>query len=237
MTRKLGRYIHQVTIEVGMKQHVSLMLQGKFQEALSAFRSDMVSPSAFDNGNLALILLNTNEPREAIPLLEEAASDNSDAAGSWAILGTAYWVIGEVEKAEQAWQRGSDCKYVDLGGIQIPSLLYYFGVKTSQPKVASRWQKMLQKAAASSTDSFSSALARYILGESDSRAILKAAKYKNADTQTRQECRVFFWTGLRKSLDAPAEPAEFRKCVALTGPAILEIERYLALYELGFYAV
>lgn len=182
-------------------------------------------------GNLFVCYMMKNDPETALKTALEIISLNPKSASGYINAGTACWWMGKMDEAIRFWEDSLPCTYTDAaGGFTSRALLLFGGIRTNNPKLVFKAEKLLVKKTLSRRNSaWPGPIALYLLGTRDE---IDMINYLKDRPNKPKYCwvQLYFWFGvnhLRKGdLDKYYEYLE----KATTHK--LPIEYLLANYEL-----
>ena len=208
----------------------------------------------------AYVYLAANRPGLALTDMEEVVTrtykrfaSNSD----YAFLGICHWYLAQPDSAIAQWRAGLSAPYVDAaGGILLPILLFYAGVrlgegqleKEAQRLLRAHWRKFVrrikrrQDAALIMPRNFADPelwnwpgpIVPFLLGQEDSTWLLHQARKTDAETLAlRHECQAHFAIAVNALQNGNRDlfVASMESC-ARNPKGLLEEEHYIARWEM-----
>lgn len=235
--------------------------RGRYEDAIQLY-----SQEYGQSHNLRLLAgrahayLGANRPSQALTDMEEVVTrtDKRLASNSdYASLGICHWYLAQPDLAIAQWRAGLAAPYVDAaGGILLPTILLYAGVrlgegrleKEAQRLLRAHWQKFVRRvkrrkdATLITPQTFADpelwnwpgAIVPFLLGQVDSAWLLQQARKTNVETLVlRHECQAHFaiavdaWRSGNRELFVTSMEACGRNPKGL-----VEQEHYLARWEM-----
>jgi hypothetical protein len=179
-------------------------------------------------------------------MLEEALNDYCKASqlntkvDAYPIkAGVILWWLGRAKEAIETWRGAIDLQYTDpAGGITIPALLLFAGVKQGELTLAKDGQRLLQKRwKPKIATTWPGPIAGFLLGHLDEATVLTKFISLSPPLEARRLSQAHFWIGFNRLRhddklgytkhlhDAVRVPPEQLSAVSL------EAEYWLALAE------
>ena len=216
----------------------SLIERGEFEEACRvADQLYQQSGSEPILANKAIALLNLKKFDQVVQLGKLLIDiTNGRREYDFIIAGIANWLMDEKQEAIQYWQEAqSKPRYTDAaGGVEVPLLLYYAGVRLDNTALkADATRKLKKRIRNKQAMNWPGPLAAYVVGELDEHELLLRVSTMPI-LQDRELCQAYFWIGVQ-TLDAdPSHSKEsWNKAIDCTPACFLEFEYYLAKDQLG----
>jgi tetratricopeptide (TPR) repeat protein len=150
-------------------------------------------------------------------------------------LGIANWILGNADKAIEAWQLAQNSIYKDAaGGIGTQVFLYFAGVKTGQEKFKTTVIKTIKKLLKSKRSiNFPGPLGHYLIGNISENELF--SYISNVPIlREKQLCQAHFVSAI-KSLEAGDTEGYYkslRDCISYSSRAYLSQMYYMAKGEL-----
>lgn len=234
---------------------------GRYEEAIQLFSQGYAQAQELSLlSGRSLAHLAANMPRQALTDLEEvtARTDERFASDSnFAFWGICYWYLGDPDSAITQWRAGLDAPYVDAaGGILLPILLFYAGVrlgegeleKEAQRLFRAHWQKFVRRVrrrqgkelrtpqnfADPELSSWPGAIVPFLLEKEDSSWLLHQARKTDSESLTlRRECQAQFAIAVHalRSGNRGLFVSSMETC-ARNSKGSLEAEHYIARWEM-----
>ena len=234
---------------------------GRYEQAIQLFSQDYAQSQELRllHGR-AVAYLAANKPRQALTDQEEVVTRTDKRLFSdsdYACLGICHWYLAQPDAAIAQWRAGLSAPYVDAaGGILLPTLLFYAGVrlgesrleKDAQRLLRAHWRKFVrrvkrrQDAALITPQNFADpalgnwpgAIVPFLLGQEDSAWLLDQARKTDAETLARRhECQAHFAIAVDalRSDNRDLFATSMTAC-ACNPKGYLETEHYLARWEM-----
>ncbi len=218
-----------------------LVRQRKYQESLEGFarqleQSPRIMPHMIVHNNRAKAYLGLRDYTAAAADYEACIHMNPNSDEGYIGYGVCQWCLRQPDEAMEWWRHGLGTTYTDAaGGVTIPGLLLYGGLRLHDVVVQKEARQLLRKCARrKQLANWPGAIVPYLLGSLPTDQFRNAAALPTASTplSERRRCQANFYIGVRALVET--ENAEFqqgmRACAAsLNG--FLEHEYYLATWE------
>lgn len=232
----------------------------RYEEAIQLFTQGYAQSQAISLlSGRSLTYLAANRPRQALADLEEvvARTEKRFASDSnFAFLGICHWYLARPDFAIAQWQAGLNAPYVDAaGGVLLPTILYYAGIrlgdgkleKEAQRLLRAHWQKFVRRIkrrkdptqrtsrnfADPDLSGWPGAVVPFLLGQGDSAWLLHQARNANSETLSlRHECQAQFAIAVDalRSGNHDLFAASMAAC-AHNPKGSLQAEQYIARWE------
>lgn len=207
-----------------------LIKAGSFENA--CIRADaewQESKSVLSLRNKVFALLNLGRLEEAGELCRDIIRcRHGDTDTDFIFLGVSQWLLGHFDSAVATWRDGAATKFTDAaGGVEVPLLLFFASVKTSQDSLRIQSLDELRKLCKSSASAnWPGPIAGYVLGDL-SEEKLESSMSQHPLLRAKQACQSAFYIGVRRLLEQ--DEAGFRQAmVACTnhGPVTMQKQEY-----------
>jgi len=208
----------------------------------------------------SLAYLAANMPNQALMDLEEVIARTERrlaSQGDHAFLGICHWYLARPDSAIAQWRAGLSAPYADAaGGILLPTLLLYAGVrlgegeleKEAQRMFRAHWQKFVRRVrcrqgkelrtpqnfADPELSSWPGAIVPFLLEKEDSSWLLHQARKTDSESLTlRRECQAQFAIAVHamRSGNRGLFVSNMEAC-ARNSKGSLEAEHYIARWEM-----
>lgn len=215
-----------------------LVIQKRFDEACKRADLDYEKTNdIFSLKNKVFALLNLNKYQETIDLcnfLIEARQGESES--EFQLKGVAYWMLNDTEKAVEIWKEGLNSKFKDAaGGVEIPAMLFFAAVSTSNKGLEKEALKLLKKRVKSkSVINWPGVIALYLLGRINEEKMFSTIEDQTA-IRARQLCQTNFYIAINKKAcgEFDANKKYLYQAVSQAPSSFLNPEFYLAQNEIN----
>jgi hypothetical protein len=237
--------------------------RGQYDDAIQLFSQDYEQSQNLDLSLLrgrGMAYLAANAPRQALTDLEEVTSRTDDrfaADSDYAYLGICHWYLAHPDAAVEQWRAGLTAPYADAaGGVLLPTLLFYAGIRLGDQKLhkeahrllRAHWQRFVRRvkrrkdAALITPRNFADAelwnwpgaIIPFLLGQEDPAWLLNQARKTTVEILAmRQECQAQFAIAVQalQNGDRALFVSSMDAC-ARNPEGSIESEYYLARWEM-----
>jgi hypothetical protein len=210
---------------------------GKFHEACQKADEEFsANQDILPLRNKVFALLHLRKYEELTELSSELIKiRNGETERDFVYSGIGYWALNEKQKAIEIWKQGESAKYTDAaGGIEIPIILYFAGIKLKDENLKKESLQKLKKLLKSKAAiNWPAPIGTYIIDKITKEELL--TKVVNIDIlRERQLCQAYFVIAI-KELDkgnVDGYKQNLTECVNFGVKAYLESMYYIAKGEL-----
>jgi hypothetical protein len=214
-----------------------LIVAGNFEEAChAADREAGESLSILPLRNKVFALLCLWRHQDAVDICEEIIRrQQGDTDSDFIFLGVSLWLLRQLKKAITTWESASQTVYTDAaGGIEVPLLLFYAGVRCEDPLLREQADRQLRKLGKrKAAGNWPGPIAHFVLNELSEQQLLEKTS-KQPLVRAKQRCQAAFFRGVVRLLND--DQGGFLACMqesVTQGPtSLMQQEYYLANGEL-----
>jgi tetratricopeptide (TPR) repeat protein len=218
----------------------TLVLAGKYQEAIEVMTKDLPPPSsssAADYANRAAAYLCLRNYEAAAQDYETLIRVDPTVEKGYAGHAICQWCQNQPAEAIAYWKRALDSPYTDAaGGVKIRGILLYAGVRTRQPDLQKDALRLLRRrdrtkqAAMNWPGPIAGFLTSRLTKDQLYQSLL--ASVRSPVLQERYQCQAHFYIGIKSLLEGQMQTfkEEMLAC-SQSGNGCLEFEYYLAMWE------
>lgn len=216
----------------------SLVEEGRFQEACKAYHKldEESQIYKFEYSNWAIALMNLEQWHEAMGIAKRWVHNDPDFGKFHMLWGVCEWFLGHLQSAVDIWKTACDCPYQPLGGgVETVAIWRYGAFRANDSKGSKMATTRLKRFWKKKSATWPYTIAGFLLQEVDESVLLRSATHEEGALLDRQLCQAYFWVGV--GLIERGEPMRardfFQKSAGITRAALLEIEHYLAKWEVS----
>lgn len=215
----------------------SLIVNHEFEKACEkADQQYRTTGDMTDLRNKVYALIHLKKYNDAILLSKKIIEFRKGETDSdFLFLGIEYWILGDFDKAIEAWQQAQNSLYKDAaGGIETQVFLYFAAVKAKQDKLKSSAIKGIKRLLKSKrANNFPGPLGRYLIDDMKDNELLSSVDSVPI-LRERELCQAHFVLAIKK-LEAGDVQGYYKKlkdCISYGTSSYLEQMYYLAKSEL-----
>ncbi len=208
-------------------------IEGDYTAAVQAAnREHAETGRSTEFGNKCLALLALNNYDEAVETCDFLIQETSGRRDSdFEDKGVALWFLDRKQEAIGVWKSALNTPYTDAaGGVEVPALLFFAAVMTSDAKLRKESMKLLRRRIKSKRIiNWPGAIASYLLGDIDEQTLL-AGISTQPSLQARGLCQAKFYMAVKclESGDIERARALVNEIHQLPKVAMLHMEFYLS---------
>lgn len=219
-----------------MTEHTcwDLIMMGKFEEAMIVADNEYIlKKDRLTLNNKCLALLALKKYEEAIEVSESLITNSivGESDSDYKKKGVALWFLDRKQEAIGVWKSALNTPYTDAaGGVEVPALLFFAAVMTSDVKLRKESMKLLRRRVKSKRIiNWPGAIASYLLGDIDEQTLL-AGISTQPSLQSRGLCQANFYIAVKclESGDIERARALVNEIHQLPKVAMLHMEFYLS---------
>lgn len=200
-----------------------LLTAGRYEEALSAFQTQYAqrrSDGVLNNVGFSQLALRRFD--EARDTFDQVLSRHRDWGSQFGHCGVVRWIQGDRLAAVKLWEEGLEATYQDAaGGLQLPLLLYFAGVRAPDVTSASGARDVLAARANDirAAGQWPTPIAQFLVGSKTLEALRTTSAASDAGSEVRRSALVEFYAAVRalESRDQEAWKRGVGACAANRG--------------------
>lgn len=208
-----------------------LIFDGRYEEALPLIEEE---GNQYSIGHVHLALGDLDKASDAFTKTSDATSAHGE------MCGLCEWLRGNSQGALEYWKEAQSSPAQDAaGGVTPPALCFYAAVRLESPVEKKLAIKALRKIWKPNRANWPSPIAGFLLGKYPEHEFTWQEFNLPASLEERWRTQLNFWKGVKCLENQEHERAEefFRQSYHLQGRGVLEIEHFLARYELELSSV